>query len=87
MKTIDYDAPDKSTGNSETLVATDENMEKKYGNLQRAYEEGFAASSGVRAGTAETNGRVTHPEKSDEPRQGAKVSNHIEDENPGLADN
>lgn len=86
MRTIDYDQKDNNTGNTEGHIATDEAMSKKFGNLQRAYQEGFAASDGVRGGTAETNGRVQHPEKGDSLRSG-RVSNSIENENPGLADN
>jgi hypothetical protein len=86
MRTVKYEEEDKGTGSTETLIAVDEAMSKKFGNLQRAYNEGFAASDGVRGGTAETNGRVLHPEKSDDAETGVK-SNSIEDENPGLADN
>lgn len=86
MRTVAYNKQDKNTGSTETRVATDEPINKKFGNLQRAYEEGFAASDGVRGGTAETDGRVTHPEKGDGswPK---RTTNSIEDENPGLADN
>jgi hypothetical protein len=86
MRTVAYDQPDKNTGSTDTLIATDEPMEKKFGNMQRAYEEGFAASDGVRAGTAATNGRITHPEKVDDSRP-TRAENSIENENPGLADN
>jgi hypothetical protein len=86
MRRIDYDQKDKNTGNTENLIAVDQPVEKEFGNMQRAYEEGFAASDGVRGETAETNGRVKHPEKGD-----ASSTRHaeggIDDENPGLADN
>ena len=84
MRKIDYDK--KETENTETLIAVDETPERKFGNLQRAYNEGFAASNGVQAGTAETSGRILHPEKSDKAKVNSPV-NPIEDENPGLADN
>ncbi len=86
MRTIDYNKQDKNTGNTEGCIATDEAMDKKFGNIQRAYEEGFAASDGVRGGTAATNGRVKHPEKGDGTRPQHR-ENSIENENPGLADN
>ncbi len=86
MRTIEYNEKDKNTGSTETHVATDEAIDKKFGNLQRAYEEGFAASSGVRGGTAETDGRVKHPEKGDDSNP-SQAEDSIEDENPGLADN
>jgi hypothetical protein len=87
MRTIEYDDKETSdTGSTETHIATDEAMNKKFGNMQRALEEGFAASNGVRGGTAESDGRVKHPEKSDYSRPN-RVTNSIEDENPGLADN
>jgi hypothetical protein len=61
-------------------------VEKKFGNLQLAYEEGFAASDGVRPETAETSGHAKHPEtKDDAAVEGPEDS--IENENPGLADN
>ena len=84
MRKIDYDA--KDTDSTETLIAVDETIEHKYGNLQRAYNEGFAASDGVRGGTAATNGRVLHPEKGDTLKRNSP-KNPIDNENPGLADN
>jgi len=84
MRTVKYEEQD--TGNTETHIAADAPIAKKFGNLQHAYEEGFAASDGVRGGTAETDGRVTHPEKSDSSHP-ARNDNTIDDENPGLADN
>ena len=86
MRTVPYDQQDKNTGSTDTRIATDEPIEKKFGNMQRAYEEGFAASDGVRAGTAATNGRIKHPEKTDGSRP-KRTENSIENENPGLADN
>ena len=86
MRVIQYDKKDKNSGSVEGHVATDEAMEKKFGNLQNAYEEGFAASDGVRGGTAETDGRVEHPEKGDDTTP-KRTPDSIEDENPGLADN
>ena len=86
MRIVNYDTKDKNTGNTEEKIATDETIDKKFGNLQRAYEEGFAASDGVRAGTAETSGRVKHPEKTDDSNP-KRTPDSIENENPGLADN
>ncbi len=86
MRTIDYDKQDKNTGSTENHVSTNEPVEKKFGNFQRAYEEGFAASDGVRGETAETDGRVKHPEKGDDSRP-RRQDPSIENENPGLADN
>ena len=86
MRIVNYDEKDKSSGSTETHVATYEAMDKKFGNMQNAYEEGFASADGVRGGTAETDGRVTHPEKGDDsiPK---RTPDFIENENPGLADN
>ncbi len=50
MRIINYDGPDKHTGRIEGHVATDEAMYKKFGTMQRAYEDGFSASSRVRGG-------------------------------------
>ncbi len=86
MRKLRYDRKSKETGNTETLIAVDETIEEKFGNLQRAFNEGFAASSGVRGATAETNGRIVHPEKKDDSFPNA-VPDSIENENPGLADN
>jgi len=86
MRTIDYDEKDKSTGSTENHIATDEAVDKKFGNIQRAYEEGFASADGIRGGTAETNGRVRHPEKGDDTTP-KRTPDSIENENPGLADN
>ena len=86
MRIVNYDEKDKSSGNTQTHIATDESMKKKFGTIQNAYEEGFASADGVRAGTAESDGRVKHPEKGDDsiPK---RTPNSIENENPGLADN
>jgi len=86
MPVINYYKKNKSTGSTEEHVATDEAVDKKFGNIQRAYEVGFAASDGVRGGTVETDGRVKHPEKGDDSRP-KRTPNSVENENPGLADN
>lgn len=86
MRTVAYNEKDKNSGGTETHIATDEAIDKKFGNMQRAYEEGFSASDGVRGGTAETDGRVKHPEEGDDSRP-SRTEQSIEDENPGLADN
>ena len=86
MRIVNYDGKDKNSGNTETHIATDEAMDEKFGNIQNAYEEGFAAADGVRGGTVESDGRVKHPEKGDDsiPK---RTPTYIENENPGLADN
>jgi hypothetical protein len=84
MRTIKYEETDKA--NTETLIATDESMEHKFGNIQLAYNEGFAASEGVRGETAETNGRVKHPETKDSPKPNTSAES-VQSENSGLADN
>lgn len=83
MRRIDYDKQDKNTGNTENHIAVDESIEKKFGNSRYAYEEGFAASSGIRGETAETSGRVKHPETKD-----AASLEHasLQGENSGLAE-
>jgi hypothetical protein len=86
MRKIDYDSKEKYTGNAENVIAADETIENKFGNVQRAYNEGFAAADGVRGGTAETDGRIEHPEKTDDSHP-SRVPESIENENPGLADN
>lgn len=83
MRTVDYDDKGKNT---ETQIAVDETIEHKFGNLQRAYNEGFASADGVRGATFDTDGRVVHPEQGDEAMKDSP-HNTIEDENPGLADN
>jgi len=86
MRIVNYDQKDKNSGSTEEHIATDEAMDKKFGNIQNAYEEGFASADGVRAGTAESDGRVKHPEKGDDTRP-KRTPDFIENENPGLADN
>ena len=86
MRVIPYDQPAKKSESTSEHIATDEVPDKKFGNIQRAYEVGFSASDGVRGGTMETEGRVKHPEKGDNTKPTGAV-NSIEDENPGLADN
>ena len=86
MLTFNYSDKEEDQANTETLIAVDESIAHKFGNLQRAYNEGFAASSGVRGETAETSGRVLHPEKGDETSIDFPI-NTVEDENAGLADN
>lgn len=85
MRTIDYDKQEKGTGSTETHLAVDTEIEHSY-DSQLAYEEGFASADGVRGGTAETGGRIKHPEKGDDSIP-SRVPESIENENPGLADN
>lgn len=85
MRKHDYEKEEQETGNTATQVATDQPIEKIYGNPQYAFEEGFASAHGVRAGTAESSGRVKYPETIDDSRPD-RTPNSIEKENPGLAD-
>lgn len=83
------------TPNTETHMAVDEKI--KTGYTQRSMNEGFASASGVRPETAETGGRLTHPEDADRARDNDEFLHHIEEEeeeiikaetgNSGLADN
>lgn len=86
MRIVDYDGKDKNSGNTAEHIATDKAIDKKFGTIQNAYEEGFAAADGVRGGTAESDGRVKHPERVDDSRP-KRTPTSIENENPGLADN
>ena len=86
MRKIDYNQKEKYTGNTSNHVATDQPMEEKFGNLQRAYNESFGASSGVRPATAESDGKAEHPEELDESHP-SRVTHDVDDENAGLADN
>ncbi len=63
----------------------DEHIKKGY--TPNAMHEGFASASGVRGQTAESNGRIRHPETRDAPSRKGQVRNHFENENSGLADN
>lgn len=86
MRRRDYDTLyDETTGNTETQIAADEPIWKKYGNVRNAYEEGFASSHGVRNETVETGGRARHPETQDHSKPD-RVPDSIEKENPGLAE-
>ncbi len=76
----------KYTGSTETHRAVDEHMfPKDARELQSAYEEGFAASSGIRPETAESGGRIKHPETQDHQKHPG-APDLIEEENAGLAD-
>ena len=97
MKTRDYDKMyDETTGSTETHLAVDTKMKHVIDfdssiEDRNAFEEGFAAASGVRAETAETDGRVRHPETKDAARlepdsKADEAAELIEEENSGLAD-
>ena len=86
MRVIPYNQPAKESESILEHIATDEAPDKKFGNIQRAYEVGFSASDGVRGGTMETEGRVKHPEKGDNTKP-TGASKSIDNQNPGLADN
>lgn len=84
MQTRNYDTMfDEYTGSTETNMATDEHLSLED---LRAYVEGFAAASGVRPDTAASGGRIRHPEDRDSASNEGRVSNHLEEENAGLAD-
>lgn len=85
MRIIDYDKKDKNTGGTDTHEAVDDVMKRDDGSIGLAYEEGFAASHGVRPETAETGGRMRHPDMQDDSHPD-RIPNKIEKENPGLAD-
>ncbi len=88
MKKVDYDKMyDKSTGSTETHLATDTIMKEPYTERMGGYREGFASASGVRGETAETDGRIGSPERKDRARRTGAVGTSIDDENAGLADN
>ena len=83
----DYDAPGEYTGGTDTHLAVDDAIRNE---SNTALEEGFAAASGVRNETAETGGRIKHPETKDEEytkRDTHQAPNPVDEENAGLADN
>jgi hypothetical protein len=85
MRKRDYDTMyNKSTGGTENQRAVDDEI-KESDFEPIAYEEGFAAASGVRQETAETGGRIKYPEAKDAPRPNP-IPSLIEKENAGLAD-
>jgi hypothetical protein len=86
MRVIDYDKKEKGSGNTEIRSAADEPVDKIFGNIQNALEEGFAASDGIRAETAESDGRVRNASNGDSARAG-RTRTFIGNQNPGLADN
>ena len=90
MRVRDYDTMyNENTGGTETHPATDEMIKQTIdqpGIHRRAFEEGFAAASGVRGETAETGGRVHAPELDDRSTIESLPSS-LDDENAGLADN
>lgn len=75
----------KDAAGSETHMAVDDKMKRGY--TPETMREGYGAASGVRPETAETGGRAKHPESEDGSLTPERKSNHIEDENAGLADN
>ncbi|MDE3060154.1 MAG: hypothetical protein KGJ06_04015 [Pseudomonadota bacterium] len=89
MRKRDYD-DESYSGGTETHLAADTQMKEtiRRGSTKgdrNAYHEGFASASGVRQETAETGGRIHHPESKDAPRPDP-VPPLIEKENAGLAD-
>ena len=88
MRTIDYDAKDAAS--TENHLSVDAQIEEVIdhagGQQDLALREGFAASSGIRPESAETGGRIDHPEMLDDTMPDP-VPDIIEEENPGLADN
>ncbi len=86
MKKRDYDTMyDETTGGTETHVATDTKMRLAGKRSNHAHVEGFASASGVRPETAESGGRIRHPETKDASRPDAGARS-VEEENAGLAE-
>lgn len=88
---IDTTKPDHS-GTSNHL-GVDEMIEESLqegssadGRIAKIYEEGFAASSGVRSETADSGGRIKAPEMKDDALSD-RTADSLEKENAGLADN
>ena len=65
-------------------LAVDEKINQGY--TPEAMREGYGAASGVRPGTAESGGNFDKTETGDEPYTPERKSNHLENENAGLAD-
>ena len=79
----DYDTMyNKNTGSTETHIAVDEQLESED---PRAYVEGFASASGIRPETAESGGRIKHPEDRDAPQVEGQLDNMLDEENARLA--
>lgn len=77
-----YNAP-KGAG-TETHMAVDDKINQGY--TLEAMREGYGAASGVRGAVAESGARLDHPETGDKSRTPERKSNHIDEENAGLAD-
>jgi hypothetical protein len=73
-----------SHAGTETHMAVDDKI--KQGHTPEAMREGYGAASGVRPGAAESGGRLEKTETGDDPRTPERKSNHLENENAGLAD-
>ena len=71
------------TSNTETHIGVDEKLKQGYS--QNAMEEGFGAASGVRPETSSSGGKITHSESKDAARRTGKISNHLDEQNEGLA--
>ncbi len=86
MRKVEYDA--KDTASTENHLSVDDEMrETKHpgGEQDHAFVEGFAASSGIRPESAETGGRLDHPEVFDDLVPDPEPIS-LEEENAGLAD-
>lgn len=81
----DTNIPEGPVNEYDAVVPVDAALENKYGSVQNAYEEGFAASSGVRNLTAETDGAVQSPETGDEDGTN-QTRTSVDLENAGLAE-
>ncbi len=88
LRHVEYDAHESaSTENHRSVDAQMEEVNEHPGGEQNlAFEEGFAASSGIRPESAETGGRIDHPEMLDDSMPDP-LPESLEEENPGLADN
>lgn len=84
MKTRDYETMyDETTGNTETHLAVDERLDMED---RLAFEEGFASASGIRPETAESGGRIKHPEDKDASIDDGRIDNQLDAQDSGLAD-
>jgi hypothetical protein len=89
IKHVEYEEADSKTG-SATHKGVDEQIRETTHNLggaqANAFEEGFAASSGVRPMAAASGGRVKAEENTDRSRPSPLMEEDTE-QNEGLADN
>ncbi|MEJ0010373.1 MAG: hypothetical protein WDN72_07650 [Alphaproteobacteria bacterium] len=85
MRHVNYSDKKDHAGTATHRAVDDAISPRDNGELQEQYEEGFASASGVSNETAESGGRIRHPEAQDKARPDG-VPAQLEDENAGLAD-